>query len=299
VGSEWEHKVGRVNFLLQSTRKIITGQNANCPYCGSASTRLVQRKKLIIQLRKCQACSLQFRYPKDDIAENKAYYQTAYHEARATDLPNVSDLPRYKETNFKDIARDISGYITTIRQYKPTGAVLDYGCSWGYGVFQFCSEGYKAVGYEISAPRADFGREHLGVTIHGSIQSVADHSFDVIFSSHVLEHIPDSSIPFRDFRRLLKPDGLLFILVPNGSCKLARELGTAWPQLINEKHVLALTAEFFSRNLSTYGFCLAFTSSPYDKKPIAVDAAPNLDGEELMVIGEPVVEKRIRSLESR
>jgi SAM-dependent methyltransferase len=240
-------------------------------------------------LRKCQVCSLQFRYPKDDIADNKAYYQTAYHEPRATDLPNVSDLPRYKETNFKDIARDLSGYISTIRQYKPAGAVLDYGCSWGYGVFQFRAEGYDAVGYEISVPRADFGREHLGVTIHRSTQSLADHSFDVIFSSHVLEHIPDSSIPFRDFGRLLKPDGLLFILVPNGSGRLARELGTAWPQLINEKHVLALTAEFFSRNLSTYGFSLAFSSSPYDSKPISYDAGLNLDGEELMVIGEPAV----------
>lgn len=279
--------MARVSFLLRSARKIVTGQNSSCPYCGATNTQLVQRKKIVIQLRKCQVCSLQFRYPKDDIAENRSFYQTAYREPMATELPSVADLPRHKETMFREIAWDLTEYVNTTKKYKPTGAVLDYGCSWGYGVFQFNAAGYNAVGYEISAPRANFGRQHLGVTIYGSTQDLADHSFDVIFSSHVLEHIPDTKIPFRDFRRLLKPDGLLLALVPNGAGKLARELGTGWPQLISEKHVLALTAEFFNTNSSRFGFDFAFDSSPYERRPITYSPNANLDGEELMVIGHP------------
>ncbi|HRJ28192.1 MAG TPA: class I SAM-dependent methyltransferase [Cyclobacteriaceae bacterium] len=44
--------------------------------------------------------------------------------------------------------------------------------------------------------------------------SFADHSFDLIFCSHVLEHIPDDRKAMREIKRVLKPDGLAILLVP-------------------------------------------------------------------------------------
>jgi 2-polyprenyl-3-methyl-5-hydroxy-6-metoxy-1,4-benzoquinol methylase len=279
--------MGRINFLLSVMRKIIAAQDSSCPYCGSNMTHIVQRKKVVLQLRSCQACELLFRYPKDVAEESRSFYQLNYREPTVTDLPRPSELPRHIQTNFASIARDLSGPIATMKRLKPSGTILDYGSSWGYGVHQFRAAGYDAAGYEISRPRAEFGRRHLNVTIYESVEDLTDRSFDILFSSHVLEHIPNPRVAFDHFRRLLKPSGLLMIFVPNAGGRLARELGTTWGPLICEKHVLALTAAFFERNLSTYGLRLLFGTSPYTRPPAPLAMTTDLDGEELMVIGQP------------
>ncbi|MFH1184747.1 MAG: methyltransferase domain-containing protein [Chloroflexota bacterium] len=41
-----------------------------------------------------------------------------------------------------------------------------------------------------------------------------EHSFDVIYGSHVLEHVPDDRRAMREFRRVLKPGGWALFIVP-------------------------------------------------------------------------------------
>jgi len=41
-----------------------------------------------------------------------------------------------------------------------------------------------------------------------------DDSFDVIYCSHVLEHVPDDRKAIREFRRILKPGGWAILNVP-------------------------------------------------------------------------------------
>lgn len=41
-----------------------------------------------------------------------------------------------------------------------------------------------------------------------------DASFDVIYCSHVLEHVPEDRRALREFRRILKPGGWAVLLVP-------------------------------------------------------------------------------------
>jgi ubiquinone/menaquinone biosynthesis C-methylase UbiE len=41
-----------------------------------------------------------------------------------------------------------------------------------------------------------------------------EESFDVIYCSHVLEHVPDDRIAMREFRRVLRKDGWAVLLVP-------------------------------------------------------------------------------------
>jgi SAM-dependent methyltransferase len=44
--------------------------------------------------------------------------------------------------------------------------------------------------------------------------SFPEATFDLIFCSHVLEHIPDDHKAISELRRILKPDGLAIVLVP-------------------------------------------------------------------------------------
>jgi len=42
-----------------------------------------------------------------------------------------------------------------------------------------------------------------------------DNSFDMVFSSHVLEHIPDFESAMKEIYRVLKPNGFLFCVIPS------------------------------------------------------------------------------------
>jgi 2-polyprenyl-3-methyl-5-hydroxy-6-metoxy-1,4-benzoquinol methylase len=65
--------------------------------------------------------------------------------------------------------------------------------------------------FEISQMRVNYGREMLGLDLVSDVNQLRDASFDIIYSAHVLEHIPNPAVSFRQFQRLLKPDGILFI----------------------------------------------------------------------------------------
>lgn len=277
--------MSKAGFAAKSLVKYAIFQSRSCPNCGSSATSLLERKHFILELRRCDSCSLQFRFPKDESHENKKYYQQDYQEDTVTDLPAPSEIDRHIRNNFSEVGRDVSVHLKNIQEFLPKGSsLLDYGSSWGYCVYQMKHAGYRASGYEISIPRVEYGKQTLGVDLTSNLAAFPDNSFDGIYAAHVLEHIPTPAASFKELHGLVKPGGYLFIFVPNCGGKDARELGVKWPPMINEKHVLALTPEFFQRNLSPYGFDLLFASSPYDQAARPYSENPYVDGEELLVI---------------
>jgi len=61
---------------------------------------------------------------------------------------------------------------------------------------------------------ADFGRKD--VDHHVDLQQLpfADETYDFVFASHVLEHIPDDEKAISEIRRILKPNGIAILPVP-------------------------------------------------------------------------------------
>ena len=277
--------MSKSQFLLKTLVKYATLQPAKCPYCECDRTSIVQWKNRIWQLRRCAQCSLNFRFPKDDPEENVSFYQNKYRQENVTDLPREEDIAFHISDRFRSVGRDLTTHLRTIRAMVPAGSVLDYGCSWGYCVYQLSKAGYDATGFEISRPRVEYGRRTLNVNLTSDSDSLPSRGFDAIYSSHVLEHIPTPKPTLMAFQRLLKPGGKLFLYVPNCSGEQAKRLGVRWGPMINEKHVLALTAEFFNKNLPGHGFSTEFSSSPYEKAPQAFEKDWDSSGEELLVVG--------------
>jgi 2-polyprenyl-3-methyl-5-hydroxy-6-metoxy-1,4-benzoquinol methylase len=277
--------MSKIQFLAKALVKYATLQAASCPYGGCDRTTILQWKHGVLQLRRCPECLLRFRFPKDDPKESAGFYQQRYRQENVTDLPREEEMPFHILENFKNSGRDLTKHLETIRAIIPAGRMLDYGCSWGYGVYQLSQAGYQATGFEISQPRVEYGRRNLRVDLTSDIDTLPSKAFDGIYSAHVLEHIPEPKTALAAFQRLLKPGGKLFLYVPNCSGDEAKRLGTNWGQMINEKHVLALTAEFFKHNLPKHGFRTEFSSSPYEKPPQPYEEDSDPRGEELLVVG--------------
>jgi hypothetical protein len=107
-----------------------------------------------------------FRYPNDDPAAARQYYNGEYAEQTIVQMPAESALQQIREQKFRGTPFDKSARIAAIGRFTAAGSrILDFGCSWGYGVAQVNSAGFDAVGFEPGGQRAAYGRKHLGVTI--------------------------------------------------------------------------------------------------------------------------------------
>ena len=282
--------MARIQFLFSIIINRISNQNKHCPYCGSNNTRLVQRKKILLELRCCKQCSLMYRYPKDSVKKNMNYYQINYREGMTTNVPELAELEEMLASNFGTTEKDFSEKIDLVQRFSCGSNLLDFGCSWGFGLHQFRRAGFNAIGFDISEPRARYGREKLGVQIIDNLDELNNlrpASFDVIFCNHVLEHLPTPRVAFDVFDRLLAADGTLLIFVPNGGGENATRLGVRWGPMTGEKHVLTLTAMFFAKAFEKFNLSPIFSSSPYGGAEL-ICAGPEgiLSGDELMVLAK-------------
>ena len=272
--------MARWPFLFKTLRRYALCSDISCPHCKSCHTRCIGTKWFVLQLRSCQDCHLMFRYPKDDNRVNYEYYQKDYDEPGLTsEIPDEQTLNGMLKSEFRNTNKDLSEKIRLLKRYKSAGQLLDYGCSWGYGLWQFQKAGFKAGGVEISAPRANFGSKKLGLTIVPGTGTLPDESFDVIFTNHVLEHLPNLFKNFSELCRLLKKDGVLMISVPDATgCERHEIFEFKKSYAFGEKHTFAFSRDFFYRNLPKHGLKIC---AYYDKDNVGFQ---KMDLFELIVI---------------
>jgi 2-polyprenyl-3-methyl-5-hydroxy-6-metoxy-1,4-benzoquinol methylase len=102
---------------------------------------------------------------------------------------------------------------------EATGSLIDVGCGEG-ALLDRLRESYAgswtAVGYEVSSFRADMGRRrgHDILTSPDGVVPVQDGTFDVVVSSHVIEHVPDDDVFARELARIVRPGGYVYIETP-------------------------------------------------------------------------------------
>lgn len=279
--------IEKLSFFSYLLKSYALNQPDTCPYCGSKKNKVIGTRRMIIQLKKCNDCGLMFRYPKEDPSYNQTYYQKKYTEGITTQVPDHATLQEWKKRGFKNTPRDFSEKIAITKMALPSGKLLDFGASWGYASYQFSQAGYEVTGFELSKFRAEYGAKNLDIPMITSYDEIkAKHEcFDVIFTSHVVEHVPYPKDLFNLFAQLLKPNGKLVLFVPN--CNTMSRIITIG---FGMHHILALEKTFFQTSLPQHGFNhLFFASNPYhldslSKKYNLGESIRELDGDELLLI---------------
>jgi 2-polyprenyl-3-methyl-5-hydroxy-6-metoxy-1,4-benzoquinol methylase len=113
------------------------------------------------------------------------------------------------------------------------GRVLDFGCGTGVMSYYLANNSMQVDAIDTVFEPLDKIKEYVefppGITWHnGYLTDLAlpADSFDVIIALDVLEHIEDLDTYFEEFRRILKPGGVLVVSGPteNWLYKLGRKL---------------------------------------------------------------------------
>lgn len=142
----------------------------------------------------------------------------------------------------------------TLGKYNGRPQVLEYGCGVGhltkrlvqdFDTYALDISDYALQQVNKNAPKAKTIKTLDGVT---------DSSLDGIIALHVMEHIEDPAVTFREFRDKLKPGGLLAYVVPNPDGFGHRLKKEKWFGFADETHVSLFGENKWIKLTSESGF---------------------------------------------
>jgi len=131
----------------------------------------------------------------------------------------------YSEQDF--VLHQIHNFAYVCANALSTGrTVLDFGCNTGYGSDLMAVSASQVTGVDvaeraIAIAQQKYHRDNLRFKlVDGKSLPFSDGSFDVVVSFQVIEHIARLDSYFEELRRVLRPDGLLFLTTPNSQLRL-------------------------------------------------------------------------------
>ncbi len=219
-----------------------------CPLCASTDMLAFEVEDAPGILR-CKNCSFIFAPAVE--SEDETLYDASFGDQ------NVH--PTYERRGGKYVIKNEEKLGALLDQFEPfrvKGRILDIGCSAAFFMHLAQKRGWKAQGVEIAPWAAEFSRKELGVDVfNGMLQDAKfeSDSFDVVFSSHVMEHIGQPLTLLREMARVLRPGGIHVTVVPtqfaSPSWRLARRFIGDPPPI----HASFYTAETYTAFLKQVG----------------------------------------------
>lgn len=114
-----------------------------------------------------------------------------------------------------------------IAEWLPAGgSVLEIGAGTGQQAIELEKLGFDVTAIELAS--SDYASDRLFPIIdyNGLTLPFPDGSFDAVFSSNVLEHVPDLANMSREIRRVLKPGGVAVHAMPTHAWRFWTTLTT-------------------------------------------------------------------------
>lgn len=167
----------------------------------------------------------------------KSFYGTYADEIIEKRLRSPYPLRRYVH---------LMQYQSIAARVQPGERVLDAGCGEGVLAVMLAKQGAIVTGCDLSKPNIKKANEYaaeVGVNVDFKVADAealpfADKEFDVVVSSHVLEHLPDFDKGLREVLRVAKKRAI--IAVPTAWSPLSFvQLGGGWFYLKGPRSFLA------------------------------------------------------------
>ncbi len=219
-----------------------------CPVCGSGSREKHWDLGSFVFYR-CSGCGLLYQYPQPVQEELSVRYDDEYFSYEIKNEKIFFDLmlKTLEDIDFNGLTKDI----------LPSGpSFLDVGCATGMLVAHMNSGGWNGKGVEVCSASAEYGRSKRNADIiTGTFEEAVfpESSFDVIHSSHLIEHLTDPGGYVEKAFRLLKPGGFLITTTPNTASFQAFLKGKDWRSAIAD-HMYLFSLKTLKKLLRNGGF---------------------------------------------
>ncbi len=223
-----------------------------CPSCGNLGTIIgTSRGVEVYECKQCLLCYL------DTSQRTKSDHDNHWYGDLATADDSIAN-------KFIDTMRTAySKQLKHLEHLTDGRQILDLGCGLGIFLKIAAENRWETVGVEESEHAATFAKKHYSLQ-YKNLSQLKTSSFDVIRLSHVLEHVPEPRALLQRLHDLLKPSGILMVLVPNREPLLQylvnrfRRLLTSKPKLAGaiypHMHVLGFSTLSLKNLIEPIGF---------------------------------------------
>lgn len=237
-------------------------ETTKCNLCASDQATLLyrlpdyllQRDDIITTLVRCSQCGLVYQNPRPTELEIGAHYPPDYE-------PFESSPQKGKMAWIENRLRNygIQKRCRIVTRVISRGKVLDVGCATGLFLVGMRERHWDVYGVDTSEYAAQIAREEHNLrVITGNLFEAQYPSafFDAVTLWDVLEHLHDPARILYEIRRILKPNGVLILRVPNIDSSDARFFGKYWAGLDAPRHLYVFGDETIRKFLSRYGFSI-------------------------------------------
>ena len=241
-----------------------------CPLCNStnihfafnAQDYLVSNESFPVW--HCKECTLRFTQDVPNSAMIGKYYQSESYISHSNTQRGLinkiyQQVRRYTLQVKSQQIKTLTG--------KEQGALLDVGCGTGEFLHLMKEDGWETLGLEPDAKARDFAKERYNLLVESpeKLYNISNEFFDAITLWHVLEHIHDLHTVMKEFNRILGPDGVLFIAVPNYLSKDAATYQANWAAYDVPRHLYHFSPQAMQVLLDTHNFeLIRIKSMPFD-----------------------------------
>lgn len=139
-------------------------------------------------------------------------------------------LPEQAEENIEQwilFQKHFFAYTLANKFIKQGARVLEIGCGDGYGANYLVANGANVLGIDVDIHSINYAQKKYQNTelsfqhYNGEKINCEPHSFDMVISFQVMEHVKDVNNYLGNIKQMLKPDGIYIITTPSRTYRLS------------------------------------------------------------------------------
>jgi len=212
----------------------MTPPSAACTACGGAMAPFLRTLDYnrgpgdeVFEYLRCTRCA--FATLANIPADLSRHYVAGYHL-----------LPENDAALEAGVAHD-QYKIDLVRQFVPTGRLLEIGPSWGAFCLLAKRAGFAVEAIEMDRACCDFLEQRIGVRVicrTDEAEALREGApLDVIAAWHVMEHLKDPWRLLQAAAQRLAPGGVLVLALPNPHAMQFKMLGRYWAHVDAPRHL--------------------------------------------------------------
>jgi 2-polyprenyl-3-methyl-5-hydroxy-6-metoxy-1,4-benzoquinol methylase len=239
--------------------------NEFCPVCKSrehAHFHTVRGHDVV----RCRDCRFLFTRVVPSDNELHEHYRQKYCNTAGEFRPRTTYHRRLK---YQALRYAMRWWCRDVPQIK----LLEIGCHQGDLLAAVRNDRkFNAHGIDLAQRPLDYARSQgLSVELTDlESRRFDDNSFDMIVALHVLEHVQNPERLVGEIRRILKPGGKFFAVMPCSGHIKARLAGVNWHYLTPPQHLWYFTPHTLAMFVERMGLSTLFSSNLYHRAHVRI-----------------------------